>query len=40
MDKNDYEKLNKFRSEEFDSIEIDWKGNGGVVIDQLANQFE
>ena len=40
MDNDDYEKLNKFRSEEFDSVEIDWQGNGGVVIDQLANQFE
>jgi len=40
MDDTDYEKLNKFRSEEFDSIEIDWSGNGGILIDQLANQFK
>ena len=40
MDKSDYEKINKFRSKEFDSIKIDWLGNGGIPIDQLANQFE
>jgi len=40
MDDTDYEKLNKFRSEEFDSVEIDWSGNGGILIDQLANQFK
>lgn len=40
MDKDDYEKLNCFRSEEFDKIEIDWNDNGGIPIDQLANQFE
>lgn len=41
MDKEDYDKLNKFRSEEFDNIKIDWANTGdGVSIDQLANQFE
>lgn len=40
MTKEDYSKLNQFRSEEFDEIEIDWNGNGGVTIEQLANQFE
>jgi diketogulonate reductase-like aldo/keto reductase len=40
MVESDYEKLNKFRSKEFDSVEIDWYGNGGIPIDQLANQFE
>lgn len=40
MSKEDYSKLNQFRSREFDEIEIDWNGNGGVTIDQLANQFE
>ena len=40
MDESDYEKLNEFRSEEFDSVIIDWHGNGGISIDQLANQFE
>ena len=40
MSSEDYEKMNQFRSSEFDSISIDWKGNGGITIDQLANQFE
>lgn len=40
MSKEDYSKLNQFRSKEFDKIQIDWNGNGGVTIDQLANQFE
>lgn len=40
MDKEDAERLNKFRHFGFDSIRIDWSGNGnGVVVDQLANQF-
>lgn len=41
MEKEDYEKLNVFRSSEFDSVKIDWYYSGeGVTIDQLANQFE
>ena len=41
MNKEDYEKLNIFRNEEFDKIKIDWNYTGeGVTIDQLANQFE
>ena len=40
MDKEDYDKLNEFRSIEFDNIEIDWNNNGGIPIDQLPNQFE
>lgn len=40
MSREDYEKMNRFRSSEFDSISIDWKGNGGITVDQLANQFE
>ncbi len=40
MDIEDYQRLNNFRSEEFDSITIDWNDNGGISIDQLANQFE
>ena len=40
MDKEDYNKLNEFRSIEFDNIEIDWNNNGGIPIDQLPNQFE
>lgn len=39
MEKEDYQKLNTFRSEEFDNIKVDWKDNGGIPIDQLANQF-
>lgn len=40
MDAKDYEQLNNFRSEEFDNIDVDWNDNGGIAIDQLANQFE
>ena len=40
MSKEDYNKLNDFRSIEFDSIVVDWTDKGGVSIDQLANQFE
>lgn len=40
MSREDYEKLNSFRAKEFDNIEIDWEGKGGVTVDQLANQFE
>ena len=40
MDIEDYERLNNFRSEEFDNVEVDWDDNGGISIDQLANQFE
>ena len=40
MDKEDYNKLNEFRSKEFDSVIIDWSFKDGVFIDQLANQFE
>lgn len=41
MEKQDYEKLNEFRSKEFDNIKIDWDNTGeGVTADQLANQFE
>lgn len=40
MDEEDYKKLDAFRNKEFDNIEIDWDWNGGVTIDQLANQFE
>ncbi len=39
MDMGDYDKLNKFRSEEFDNVAVNWDGTG-VTIDQLANQFE
>ena len=40
MSREDYEKMNQFRSNEFDSVVIDWNGADGVSIDQLANQFE
>jgi Aldo/keto reductases, related to diketogulonate reductase len=40
MNKEDYEKLNVFRVKEFDLVNIDWEGRGGVTVDQLANQFE
>ncbi len=41
MDKLDYEKLNNFRSKEFDDVKIDWYFTGdGVTIDQLPNQYE
>ncbi len=40
MEAEDYEKLNKFRSKAFDEVAIDFLGNGGITIDQLANQFE
>jgi diketogulonate reductase-like aldo/keto reductase len=40
MSDEDYASLNRFRSEFFDGIEIDWSGVGenGVVIHQLPNQ--
>lgn len=40
MEQNDYDRLNQFRSKEFDEVSIDWNGTGGVTIDQLPNQFE
>lgn len=40
MGMEDYNKLDLFRAKEFDDIVIDWKGKGGITVDQLANQFE
>lgn len=40
MDIEDYKRLNNFRNEEFDNVKVDWDDNGGIPIDQLANQFE
>lgn len=40
MDKEDYEKLNQFRCEEFDKLEVDWEDNGGIPIYKFANQIE
>ena len=38
--KNDIDKLNEFRSQEFDSINIDWEDSGkGIPIYKYANQF-
>lgn len=40
MKKEDYIKLNDFRSKEFDNVKIDWNNTGkGISIDQLPNQF-
>lgn len=40
IEKEDLERLNDFQDERFHQIEIDWKNQGGVSIDQLANQFK
>lgn len=40
MSEEDYESLNNFRNKEFDKIQIDWDWDGGVTIDQLANQLD
>ncbi len=40
MDKEDYEKLNSFRSKEFDSLQVDWDDAGGITIDKYPNQFD
>ena len=41
INKNDIDKLNEFRSQEFDSINIDWDDSGkGVPIYKYANQFD
>ncbi len=40
MEQEDYQKLSAFRCKEFEEIKIDFDGNGGITIDQLANQFE
>ena len=41
IDKSDIEKLNNFQSQEFESVNIDWKNTGeGIVIHQLPNQFK
>ena len=38
MEDVDYEKLNQFRSEEFDQLNVDWQDNGGIPIYKFANQ--
>ncbi len=40
IDNNDMQRLNEFRSKEFDSIEVDWENKGGIPIFKFANQFE
>lgn len=40
MEKEDYERLNVFRSEDFDKLEVDWQDNGGIPIYKFANQVD
>ena len=40
IEREDLNRLNEFRSKEFDSVEIDWNNEGGIPIHQLPNQFE
>lgn len=40
MEQQDYQRLNDFRCEEFDKLEIDWLDNGGIPIYKFANQVE
>lgn len=40
IDKQDIDRLNDFRSDDFDSIEVDWENTGGIPIWKFANQFE
>lgn len=40
MEKEDLEILNDFQDERFNKVNIDWQNQGGVTIDQLANQFK
>ena len=40
MDQQDYQRLNDFRCEEFDKLEVDWLDNGGIPIYKFANQVE
>ena len=40
MEQQDYQRLNDFRCEEFDNLEVDWLDNGGIPIYKFANQVE
>ena len=40
MERQDYQRLNDFRCEEFDKLEVDWLDNGGIPIYKFANQVE
>lgn len=39
IERNDMQKLNDFRSKDFDSLTVDWDDKGGISIYKLANQF-
>lgn len=40
LENEDIELLNNFQDKRFNSIEIDWKNQGGITIDKLASQFK
>lgn len=40
MEQQDYQRLNDFRCEKFDKLEVDWLDNGGIPIYKFANQVE
>lgn len=40
MEQSDYDKLNEFRCEAFDKLEVDWQDNSGISIYKFANQVE
>ena len=40
IENEDLEILNKFQDGRFNSIDIDWKNQGGITIDKLASQFK
>lgn len=40
MEQQDYQRLNDFRCEEFDKLEVDWEDEGGIPIYKFANQVE
>ena len=40
LESKEIEILNNFQDQRFNSIEIDWKNQGGITIDKLASQFK
>ena len=40
LEKHEIEILNNFQDQRFNSINIDWKNQGGITIDKLASQFK
>lgn len=40
LENEDIQLLNNFQDERFNSIDIDWKNQGGITIDKLASQFK